>query len=89
MPDKLPDLRSGSLDKFFLDMLMRNVAETYPHLLKLALVDHYKIDGWNDGTATLFGVFGGNGEFWRVQFPDYREPTIGKVSPEFAHVGWR
>lgn len=85
----MSDLRKGSLSDWWLVRLSEKMEKHYPDIIGYGtLVDHWKIDGWNDGTVTLFGVYEHEGKFKRCSFPDYGEPGVADVFPRVEHTGW-
>ena len=83
------DLRGGSLSNWWLDKLSDLMEEVYPDIIGHGeLIDHWKRDGWNDGTTTLFGVYRVDGVYRRCSFPDYGEPASETVQPLIEHTGW-
>ena len=84
-------LSKGTLNNFWLDSLSNHMEKHYPDVIGyMVLVDHWKIDGWNDGTTTLYGVYeSDNGGYFLCSFPDYGEPQKKTVTPQYEHVGWQ
>jgi len=83
------ELRKGSLSSWWIDQLSTQMEKLYPDIIgHYYLVDHWKRDGWNDGTTTLFGVYEKDGQFVQVSFPDYGDATKDDVTPKFEHTGW-
>ena len=85
-----PKLKSGTLSDWWLDKLSEKMEVAYPDIIGHGrIVDHWKVDGWNDGTTTLTGVYKLDGEFWVCCFPDYGSPSKHTVKPRYAHTGWQ
>jgi hypothetical protein len=82
-------MRLASLSEFWLDELSESMEKHYPQIVgEGKLVDHWKIDGYNCGTTTLFGVYSIGTTYYQCTFPDYRAPTKKEVTPKFEHTGW-
>lgn len=83
------DLRKPKLNNWWLDRLCRNMETHYPDIIgTYSLIDHWKQDGCNDGTTTLFGVYQFGTKYRMCKFPDYGEPSMTTVQPKFEHTGW-
>tara|TARA_R110002167_G_scaffold145911_1_gene337101 strand:- start:206 stop:475 length:270 start_codon:yes stop_codon:yes gene_type:complete len=84
-------LRGITLDDWWQDQLNKEMERHYPETIGQGrLVESYKIDGWNDGTSTLYGVYEFGGAFYvQCIFADYAEPKHRIVNPVFEHVGWK
>ena len=84
----MSEFRKGSLSPFWLDSLSKQMEGHFPDIIGHGqLVDHWKVDGWNDGTTTLCGVYFREA-YVRCAFPDYGKPTSEVVLPRFEHTGW-
>lgn len=82
-------LKQHKLDGWWQDRLNKNMEKHFPDIIgDWNLVSSWKIDGWNDGTSTLQGVYERNKTFKMCSFPDYLQPTCELVRPVFAHVAW-
>ena len=82
-------LKSGTLSAWWLDRLSELVEINFPDVIGCGeLTDHWKVDGWNDGTTTLFGVYKVGEFYWMCKFPDYAEGESVLVNPKFEHTGW-
>jgi hypothetical protein len=82
-------LRKGVLSTFWLKSLVERAEKHFTDVTaRGTLVDHWKQDGWNDGTTTLFGVWNCDGTYYLCAFPDYDTPTKHVVQPRIEHVGW-
>ena len=85
----MTDFRKGSLSPFWLNALSNRMEQHFPDIIGDGeLVDHWKVDGWNDGTTTLYGVYF-HEIYVRCAFPDYGEPRCEGVTPRFEHTGWK
>lgn len=85
----MDQLRKGNLSDWWLDQLSKNMEKHFPEVIGMGtLVDHWKIDGWNDGTTTLIGVYKSGNAYYQCLFPDYGEPSRKEVRPVFKHTGW-
>ena len=77
------------LSPFWQEALNNRMAKSFPDVIgEGVLVQSWKQDGWNDGTATLFGVYLYRGAYIMCAFPDYEEPRSHAVAPRFEHTGW-
>lgn len=83
------ELRDRRLNNWWQDKLNAEMEKHFPDIIAhCTLVESYKVDGWNDGTTTLYGVYQLGVKYTRCVFPDYGEPKAKTVTPVFAHVGW-
>ena len=84
------ELRKPALNARGQERLNQKMEAHYPDVIGLCeLADSWKLDGWNDGTTTLFGVYRDNeGVYRECRFPDYGEATSRVVRPRFEHVSW-
>lgn len=93
MSMELPSLKKPSLSGWWLDRLSERMEKHYPDVIGHGvLVDAWKVDGWNDGTSTLYGVYKiGDSDAGYIQcvFADYSDPVKRQVKPKFEHTGWR
>ena len=83
-------LRAGRLNTFWQDRLRSEFGKHFPLVSQFSkLIDHWKIDGFNDGTTTIYGVYDiGDKEYWMLTVPDYAEISWAPVVPRIKHVGW-
>lgn len=82
------DLIKEPLSTFWQDQLSNKMEEHFPDIIGHGeLVDHWKVDSWNDGTTTLCGVYFRE-VYVRCTFPYYGEPSSEVVTPRFEHTGW-
>ena len=85
----MTDLREPSLSPWWQDKLNDLMEQHFPEIIgHWSLVDAWKVDGWNDGTATLFGVYQSGVKFRLCKFPDYADPTTEPARPILEHTGW-
>lgn len=85
--------RKPSLSNWWLDRLTEETVKHFPEVVgdpptTKHLVDCWKVDGWNDGTATLHGMYLCGQDYVLCSFPDYGEPEKRYVFPVFEHTGW-
>ena len=84
-----PSLERKVLSSFWQDSLNRKMEKNYSDIIgSWCLVSSWKVDGWNDGTTTLHGVYKSGDVFVMYSFPDYGEPSKSHVKPVFEHTGW-
>ena len=82
-------LRKLDLGGWWQDKLNNAMEQHYPATIGQGkLVDSYKVDGFNDGTSTLYGVYEFGGAYVQCIFADYAEPKRRIVNPVIKHVGW-
>jgi hypothetical protein len=83
------ELRKFKMTPFWQNALNDRMEEHYPDIIgSQHLVDAWKRDGWNDGTATLYGVYQQGDQYTICIFADYSEPEKKKVTPKIEHTGW-
>jgi len=83
------DLRRPALSLWWQDRLNDAMEKHFPGIIgHWSLVDAWKVDGWNDGTTTLCGVYQSGVKFRMCRIPDHGEPTTDPVRPVFEHTGW-
>ena len=68
---------SKVLSEFWAKALIDGTRKAFPDVFDTApLIESWKVDGYNDGTATLFGIFQtGPDTYERVTLPDYQPAT--------------
>jgi hypothetical protein len=82
-------LKQVKLDDWWQDRLDESMKKHFEDIIgEWQLISSWKVDGWNDGTSTLHGVYEKGGIFKLCAFPDYLAPTCELVQPVFAHVAW-
>ena len=84
-------LKDRAFDQFWKSQLDVRMEENFPDVIGYCgLVDCWKVDGWNDGTTTIYAVYKSDGGiFVQCEFADYNEPEKTKVEPVIEHTGWR
>lgn len=83
------ELRKPSLSDWWQDRLNEAMEKHYPEIIGYwSLVDAWKVDGYNDGTTTLYGVYQRGVNYRLCTFPDYGESKTYPVHPKFEHTGW-
>ena len=82
-------LKDGKLSVWWRNKLSALMEKHYPDVIGSgALTDHWKRDGWNDGTTTLHGVYLVDDVYHLCVFPDYQDHFRKVVTPKFEHTGW-
>lgn len=85
----MAELRKSVLSEWWQDKLNRAMERHYPEIIgNWSLVDAWKVDGYNDGTTTLFGVYQIGVNYRLCAFPDCGDPRTHPVRPKFEHTGW-
>ena len=68
---------SKALSEFWAKALINGASKAFPGVFDTApLIESWKVDGYNDGTVTLYGIFRtGPDTYERITLPDYRPAT--------------
>lgn len=83
------DIIERKLTQFWQDALNSQMEKHFPNIIATeTLVSAWKVDGWNDGTSTLHGVYQFGVRYTMCVFADYEEPKKKRVTPIFEHTGW-
>ena len=78
------------LTEFWLDQATRIARKKVPGFDAMTVVESWKMDGWNDGTTTLFLVCKDHdGTHKRIKIEDYQPVVVETViAKETVTISW-